>query len=161
MPERLQALLAHPWAPLALVLLSLVLALPALTGGWSADDFVHQMVLQGGHDLGPRRPLLDLFTFLEPGTWNAALAERGLLPWSSDPESRISFFRPVAAATHWLDSKLWPGSAPLQHAHSLLWWGLALLGVRQVTQDTGPPWVAALALLLFCLLYTSPSPRDS
>lgn len=151
MPERLQALLAHPWAPLALVLLSLVLALPALTGGWSADDFVHQMVLQGGHDLGPRRPLLDLFTFLEPGTWNAALAERGLLPWSSDPESRISFFRPVAAATHWLDSKLWPGSAPLQHAHSLLWWGLALLGVRQVTQDTGPPWVAALALLLFAL----------
>ena len=151
MTERLQGLLAAPWAPWAIVLLSLLLTLPALGGGWSADDFVHRIVLNGAQDFGPRHPLLDLFTFLEPGAWNQALAERGLLPWSSDPDTRISFFRPLSAATHYLDAVLWPESAPLQHAHSLLWWGLALLGVRWVTQDTGPPWVAALALLLFAV----------
>ena len=151
MPERIQALLAQRWAPLALILLSLALSLPALGGGWSADDFVHLVVLSGDHDWGPRQPLLDLFTFMEPGSWNAALADRGLLPWSSNPETRISFFRPLSAASHWIDAVLWPNSAPLQHAHSLLWWGLALIGVRSVTRDLGPPWVAALALLLFAL----------
>jgi hypothetical protein len=151
MSERLQGLLAASWSPWAIVLLSLLLSLPALGGGWSADDFVHRIVLNGAQDFGPRHPLLDLFTFLEPGAWNQALAERGLLPWSSDPDTRISFFRPLSAATHYLDAALWPESAPLQHAHSLLWWGLALFGVRWVTQDTGPPWVAALALLLFAV----------
>lgn len=151
MTERLKGLLAGSWTPWAIVLLSLLLSLPALGGGWSADDFVHRMLLNGTHDFGPRHPLLDLFTFLEPGAWNEALAVRGLLPWSSDPATRISFFRPLSAATHWLDAALWPERAPLQHAHSLLWWGLALLGVRWVTWDTGPPWVAALALLLFGL----------
>lgn len=151
MPEGLRRLLAHRAAPAAILLLSLLLTLPALGGGWSADDWVHRLVLHGAPGFPERQPLLDLFTFLEPGPWNQALQERGLLPWGASPDLRIRFLRPLSAATHWLDIRLWPDSAPLQHAHSLLWWLLCLVAVRAVTRDCGPAWVAGLALLLFAL----------
>jgi hypothetical protein len=85
---------------------------------------------------------------------NARMVDVGLLPWWTTPDLRIAFFRPLAALTHWLDYRLWPDSAPLMHAHSLLWAALCvaagtLLYRRLVAPDS--PMVAGVAAYLFAI----------
>jgi len=40
--------------------------------------------------------------------------------WWAAVDSRNAFYRPLAAATHALDLRLWPDSAALMHLHALL-----------------------------------------
>ena len=76
----------------------------------------------------------------------------GIFPWWTSEELRLAFFRFLSAATHWLDYRLWPDSAPLQHAHSLLWLG-ALVGATALLYRRihGASWVAGLAALLYAV----------
>jgi hypothetical protein len=119
------------------------------------DDFVLGLIARGkGAAVGLERGGLDLFTFTtgDPAG-NHRLMDVGLmLPWWTDDHLRIAFFRPVASATHWLDERLWPGSAILMHAHSLAWF-VALLGAVALLYRRleGSPVVAGLALLLYAI----------
>ena len=60
--------------------------------------------------------------------------------------------RPLAALTHALDYRLWPGSALLMHAHSLAWFGALVLAAALFYQRLlGRSITAGLAALLFAV----------
>ena len=147
----------HPWldrflTPPGLALLAVVLALPALRAGLMADDYYQRLVLLRRADWADGlNPTRDLFSFV-PESQRAALMDAGVLPWWCDPEVRIAFARPLSALTHQVDAALWPDCYPLQHAHSLLWFALAVALVATLYRRVhGAGAVAGLAGLLFAV----------
>ncbi len=148
--EPMRSLCQRRYTPLAVVLLATLLLLPSLDAGLLGDDYVHALILQRSSELESlvRHPL-DLFRFTSP-EHNPALFAEGILPWWAYPSSRFAFFRPITAATHWLDYALWPSSPLLMHAHNLLWSALLLVAVWSVYRALiTPRWLAVLALLLY------------
>lgn len=126
--------------------------LPSLDTGLSADDYLHELILRGSHVLdGFDRPRLDIFRFCDPRYFEGWLRQ-GIFTWWDDPNTRLAFFRPVSALTHYVDHTLWPDSAWLMHLHSLLWGALVLFGVRALfRQLVSDRLVCALALALYAL----------
>lgn len=119
------------------------------------DDYVLALIARGrGAALGLDRAPLDLFTFTtgDPAG-NHRLMDVGLmLPWWTDPELKIAFFRPLSSLTHWLDERLWPSSPVLMHLHSLLWFGVLLVAVGSVYRRLdGSARAAGLAFVLYAL----------
>lgn len=151
MHERLRAALAGPRLPALAALLAVLLGLPALGVGWQGDDWFHLAILRGLEGVADKSPIWDLFRFMEGGAHDAALKELGLITWWSADDLAIGFLRPLSALTHVLDGVLWAESAPLQHAHSLLWAGLAVFAVGVLLRRALPahPAAAGLAALLF------------
>jgi len=151
--ERLRRLLSDAGSlPRSIALLAAVLALPSLATGLGADDHHFRMVLQGFPGLEELAlDPFDIFTFADGDPRRNALAiERGSLPWWAAPDLRLSFWRPLAAATHWLDRQLAPDNTFLVHFHGVLWY--AVLGFAVATlyrRFLLPPWVAGLAALLY------------
>jgi len=127
--------------------LAVALGVPTLWYGWGIDDdMLHRTML-----LSSSLPevIARLFVFLDPKT-NQALMDLGVLPWWTLDTVRVSFWRPLAALSLWLDYQLWPESALLMHAHNLLWYaGLCLLAAVTYRRLMGRDISAGLAL--FCL----------
>lgn len=144
---------SRSWAP-ACILLGVCLMAPALGSGLLADDYLQQLMLRD--DPGIRglshRPL-DLFRFADGRPESArALIEEGVFPWWTDPHAQLSFFRPLASLTHWLDHQLWPDRPALMHAHSLVWFALVLCVVAALYRRFGAARSGAgVALLLFAI----------
>jgi hypothetical protein len=133
----------------------MMLALPAVWTGWQQDDINMRYFLLGypGLDGKPISPFFDIFTFLTGDTHRAKqLMDIGLIPWWTLESMRLSFWRPISAASHWLDYALWPNSAALMHIQSLLWFGAVILTAAAIYRRfLGSNWVAGLAALLFAL----------
>ena len=111
------------------MLLGVLLALPSVWTGWQQDDINLRYFLLGypGLDGKPISPIFDIFTFLTGDTHRAwQLMDIGLIPWWTLENIRLSFWRPLSAATHWLDYALWPNSAALMHLQSLIWFGAVI-----------------------------------
>lgn len=122
---------AGRWFPLLLAILALAASVPAwrlpLSGG---DDQVQRARLMERHPIKDRGHLLDthrfgpatsgLFEWFHPGVTRGAM-EGGALPWWTDEAAKQWFWRPLSAATHWLDYRLWPSRALPMHIHSALW----------------------------------------
>ena len=148
--HRLRTLLGSRWALALAVASTLLLAAPALRVGFVLDDHVHRETLQRVES----RPqvAMTLFRFVatpaEVATWRTV----GGFPWWTSPDLRLAFWRPLTALTHWLDYRLWPDSAPLQHAQSLAWGGLmTLLAGLFFRRFLGATAVAGLATLLYAV----------
>ncbi len=137
------------------LLLAVVLALPSLSSGLIADDhyiFAHlhdnTLLPSLGH-----YPGLELFSISdgEPATVQY-LVSQGVLPWWSDLHFKFHQWRPLAAWSHWLDDRLWPGQLWLMHAHQLIWFGLLLCLVLTLYRRLLPePGLATLAFALYAL----------
>jgi hypothetical protein len=152
--QRLVALAAHPYAPWIAAGLGVLLTLPSLGGGLAVDDYIHRAVLLGLiDDARDHSSVMSLFSFLpDDPVARAWIEEQGLLPWWSHPELQVAFMRPLSAATHVLDYRLWPDAFVLQHAHSLLWYAAAVLVIALVyRQVIGAGAAAGLAMALFAL----------
>jgi hypothetical protein len=149
--DRLAAWLTHPRLPPHLALLAVVLCLPALNGGWQLDDYFHRVVLRG--DIESEYGPLELFSVMRHGPEVLQeFRDLGIFPWWSSETLRLAFLRYLSAATHWLDYRLWPESAVLQHAHSLLWLGgLVAAAALLYRRILGATWVAGLAALLYAV----------
>lgn len=111
----------------ALLLTSSYLAL----GGTGDDDFHAVAVRTDPHLRGVQRAPWDLFSFAQPAT-NHALMEEGLVPWWTDPELVIAFYRPLSSCSAWIDHTFWPDRPALMHLHSMLWFALLLGSVTLV-----------------------------
>ena len=144
------------WLP---VLLVFCLLLPTLNSGLLRDDYLHRTLLLGLESFpgsqeeafGPVDAANKLFSFFYDGNDLLENAKAyGNIPWWTDPELKVSFWRPLAAITHWLDYQLWPDSPALMHLHSTFWYLLVgmLLGVWLIKLG-----VSNLALWLAMLLY--------
>ena len=154
MRERLEVLLTRRLLPVVLVVLSLALCLPSLNTGWQQDDLNHRLILLGHEDpMGKTVSPFNLFDFLDgDAAYTRALIDRGALPWWTLETLRLSFWRPLASLSHWLDYRLWPHSGLLQHAHNLLWFGLIIsLAVLLYRRLLGNIWTAGLAGLFYAL----------
>ncbi|HVW26453.1 MAG TPA: hypothetical protein VHC69_13890 [Polyangiaceae bacterium] len=134
---------------------ALLLAATSVGPHRALDDYVLALIAQGrGAPVGLTRAPLDLFTFTTGDVaGNHRLMDVGLmLPWWTDPELKIAFFRPIASITHWLDERLWPASAVAMHLHSLAWFGVLLLSVALVYERLDrSPRAAGFAFLLYAL----------
>jgi len=151
---RVRNWLARPDLPWWILLVAVLLALPSVPSGLSADDHHFRMVLQGFPGLPEFSPApLDMFKFADGDQErNAAYMERGLLPWWATPELRLAFWRPLAAVTHWLDFVLWRDNSILIHLQSIAWYGLLAFTVTVAYRRFfAVAWVAGLAALLFAI----------
>jgi hypothetical protein len=154
---RLQIWLASPSLGWCCAALALVLSLPAIGSHRVFDDFVLALGARASQDtaLATRRfGILDLFTFTTGApAENHRLADLGsMLPWWSDPELEVAFFRPLSALTHVLDEVLYPNWVWLHYVHSLVWLGVLVLVVARLYRAMGgPPAVAGLAALLYAI----------
>ncbi len=151
--DRVGRLLARPGLPWASLTLALILVSPCLVAGLVADDYIHILRLSPdvgmpGFDKAP----LDLFTFASgEEAQRRSLMEEGLFAWWTAEDFQLAFWRPLSSATHVLDQVLWPRSALLRHAHSMVWFGVLLGVLALVYRRFHVPWVAHLALLLYAL----------
>jgi hypothetical protein len=145
------ALTSRYW-PLAMIALGIAIAAPTLWIGWGVeDDVLHRTRL-----LSASLPevLTGLYVFLDPGR-DAQLVDTMIVPWWALDAVRVSFFRPLAALTLWLDYQLWPDSALLMHIHSALWYGgVCALGAILYRRLAGRTLMAGLAAFLFTVCAT-------
>jgi hypothetical protein len=145
--------LERPWAPAVTILLALVLVSPSLKTGLVADDFIHRLRLDPGRRLAGFEPApFDLFVFASgQPEQRRHLMEVGLFAWWTAEDFRLAFWRPLSSLSHRLDHRLWPESALLAHAHSLVWFAALLVLVGILYRRLHTPGVAHLALLLYAL----------
>jgi hypothetical protein len=147
--EAVQALLSWHLLPLLCAALGIAVTVPALWSGWAPGDDVMQRSLLLSATLP--QAIKGVFVFLDPAS-NHALMDAGKLPWWTLESARINFMRPLAALSLWLDYRLWPNSAFLMHAHSLLWYGaLCALAAWSFRRLMGKGVAAGLAGLLFAV----------
>jgi hypothetical protein len=146
-----------------LVLVGAVLLLPSVFTGLAADDYFLSSIMLQRHivpDL-PESPF-DAFVFLQHEDSDMRQwIERGILPWWTNPQIRIAFWRPLSAVTHWLDFSIFPDAPWLMHVHNLIWYGalcmIVLVFYRRffIAYWRGPfpaariVYVAGLAALLY------------
>src|SRR6266567_3647611 len=103
MLKRIESLFERPRAPLWLGLFAVLICLPALRFGLSADDHLFPWKLEQG---ASRWSLFEL----EVGALNEE-RERGFFVWWSSPHLEARFLRPIASLSHALDFALWPAAA--------------------------------------------------
>src|SRR5512146_2374883 len=110
MYDWIRRVLSRPRADVWVIVLASLLMATSLPAGLAADDFIHEVALDGGSGIsGFARSPFDLFRFATPDV-SASLQNDGVLPWWIDPSVRFAFFRPLSSLTHWLDPALFPGN---------------------------------------------------
>lgn len=158
----LKRVLSSARAPLGIVVIAVVVSLPTLSHGISADDYWHKLAFT---NVAPdwaemKNPWWDLFRFFDGDVRNGWLRRTGLAPWWIDPSVRMVLFRPLSCATHLFDYVVWPKTPWLMHAHSIAWYAaLAALarwtyGRLFVRMGDGAAWIANLAAVLYVVDYT-------
>ena len=156
-PSRVQRWFGSPRIILWAMLAAVVLMLPSLFNGMLGDDyFIRAAVLQNtGIPCVPRTPV-NAFTFSsgDPGDVKQGI-ETGLYPWWTHPRRKMSFFRPLPALTHWVDFKLFSGSVPMMHVHSILWYALLVFVAGLLYRRFFVPfWAAGLATMFYAVDYS-------
>lgn len=146
---KLRRLLSHPALLPTAVILLILLSMPSLRSGFMFDDFVHRETLAGS---SASSAAMNLFAFIRSPADVQRYLDVGGLPWWTDPNLRVSFWRPVSALTHWLDNRLWPDNAPIQHAHNIAWGAaMVLLAGLAYRRLPGAGAAAGLSTLLFAM----------
>lgn len=151
---RFTRLLASSRSDVWVIALALALMLPSLWAGLAVDDHLHRVRLGDGAPIEGFAPdANELFTFASGDARDMqALMDRGVFPWTTRPDLRLSFFRPLAVASHLVDHALWPSSPAAAHAHNLVWYALLLWVVSRLYRRVQAlPWIAGLSLLLYAL----------
>jgi hypothetical protein len=151
---RLFSCLSWKWFIPAVALLGMVLHAPTLNSDLFSDDFL-QWALISGHLKHPHYPgsLFGLFNLVDGQRDTVqAMKDGGRLLWSAADNLRVTFWRPLAELSHWLDYALWPQSPALMHLHSLLWYGALLLALGQLYRRLMPATEQShLALLIYAV----------
>jgi hypothetical protein len=147
---RAAAILSARRLPLWLGALAALLVTPAVGTGLVVDDYVIRATVNRAFgSIGPRP--LDAFRFTD-GSNVPQLMDLGALPWWSSPGLKLAFFRPLAAASHWIDFHLFPGSPAAMHVVSLAWLGATVVVAAALYRRLlGAGWVSGLAALFFAV----------
>ncbi len=152
-PARLAALLAHPRFGWVAALVAVVVSLPALGVGLQLDDHLHRFSVGLHAEGNGLAGWWELYVAAEgdPELTRARMA-KGFAPWWTVPQLRLRFFRPLTAATHYLEYAAWPDLPWLMHAQSLAWYAALVVAVGALMRRwLGPTGGAGLATLLFAI----------
>lgn len=140
------------------LLILIILYPPRSLFNLHTDDFLIRAYVTGDHPdflqiESASQKLADAYYFFgENRNKTQLLKEYGALPWWSDDKARMSMFRPISAATHYIDHVVLKGNFFLIQLHSFLW--LSLLFFSIVTfykQFNFSPWVLVLASSIFII----------
>lgn len=136
--------LARPGATRLAVLLGVLLCASSLGNGLDLDDVLQAArVAEGG---GDPRALFVLFGRPAP------LFADADAPWWRHEDMSLALLRPLAAATHLFDLRVFAGQPAWMHAHSLLWYALLLVIAARAYRRLIPAgWACALATLLYAI----------
>jgi hypothetical protein len=137
--------LAKPRASWVLAALVLVLLFPTLWSGLVIDDFFQRLLVEG--KMGPLAGRFDLFELVSQSPIRRArFEELGVYPWWIGPQTQVSYWRPLAALTHFLDYSWWPRAAWLMHLENLAWYAALVLACAALYRRfIAAPWVAGFA----------------
>lgn len=145
---RRRRFLESPWLLVFVLGLGTLVFLPALRATFLLDDYLHRSMVEGTFPVS--RGPFDLYNFIDDDNRKLFL-ERGLVPWWTQPELKIRFFRPLASALLWLDHRVW-GDSPLpMHLQSFAWWLFAVLAVRALFARTFSRRVTSIGTAVFAL----------
>ncbi len=163
--HRIKRGLEYEHFSLFLIIIIFVLKVPTLDNSIEADDFQQRNIILGSEQLHQagipaNAPNTDLLTVLSgffafaPGNDDTIQEAKryGLLPWWTNDELKVSFFRPITAFTHWLDYQLWPNTIEMMRAHNLIWFLLTLSLVALTYRRFMSSYaVASLALFIYAV----------
>ncbi|OUS05846.1 hypothetical protein A9Q81_03630 [Gammaproteobacteria bacterium 42_54_T18] len=171
--EKFKALFIHRYWPVFLALFCMLLTAPVLRGHLKTDDLFHRIVLQGSPTLyekgyeaaRPDKTFLEsvnsLFSFVKKDQQNLTeLQSIGVVnQWWADPEMQLAFWRPLSAATHWLDYQLWPDSPTMMLFQDMVWFSFLVFSVALFFRELKLPLaIAGLASLLYAIDFSFASP---
>ncbi len=151
--RRIESLSRRRRFALCVSLLGVLLTAPSIATGLAQDDYYILTIFERPPILQPiAQPTLNTFTFSE-GDLDRNLYRRdiGILPWWADPAWKVDLWRPLAAATHWVDWKLFGRTAWPMHLHSLALYGLTCALALALFRQRLPLAVAGLAGLIFAI----------
>jgi hypothetical protein len=144
-------IIAKTPSPRTAAAIGAILVLPSLAGGLVFDDVVHMRSARGRPLFVERSPF-DMFHFADGvAAHGRTLIERGILPWPAAPTLRLAFFRPLTAATHWLDHAVLHLPPWAMHAESIAWYALAVFLVGCLFRRLMSPGAAGLAAVFYAL----------
>jgi hypothetical protein len=143
--------LAKPRSSWTLVGIVLALLAPTLWSGLVTDDLFQRLVVE--RKLGDISGPFDLFNLVSNNEMQRMRGqEYGAYPWWLSPHTQVSYWRPLAALTHFIDYSLWPRAAWLMHLQNLIWYGGLILGCAVLYRRfIRVPWVAGVATCLYAL----------
>ncbi|MCP4702966.1 MAG: hypothetical protein GY865_00020 [candidate division Zixibacteria bacterium] len=153
--SKLVLILTYKRLPIVAAFFSVLLLTGTIWQGLRVDDYHHRAAIidpdSGGYCA--KGDPVHLFAFMDGEPQHTKkLIEKGHAPWWTDPEVKISFFRPLSVLTHLLDYKLWPDHPELMHAQNLLWLFALVIAVGLFYRrlfSKGSLIAAGLALMLF------------
>jgi hypothetical protein len=120
----------------------------ALRATFSLDDFAQRAMIEG--TLTPRRGLFNLYDLIADDN-RAALVDRGVIPWWSEPNLTIRFLRPLPSLLVWVDHRLFGNEAFGPHVLSFLWWAMAVLAAHVLFRTAVGKRAAWIATVVFAL----------
>ncbi|MCH8149258.1 MAG: hypothetical protein IH987_14955 [Planctomycetes bacterium] len=134
---------------LAVIVFGVLLYVPSLWWGFFADDYGHQIILQGIGE-HPTMRAWSLYDFGGLPPKESAAWQSGGFPWWTDSDWRVSFFRPLTSVSLWVDHLIYDDWAVGFHLTGLLLFGLLLYVLYGLYLELGLSGRAALlALWLF------------
>lgn len=113
----------------ALWALLLLLMLPGLGVGPVFDDWFHAIDARADSSLLSR--LFNLYDFFGSGEV-APGRELGWLPWWTDDQLSLRFFRPLSSALLGIDHLLLDGGGLLSHLHAAVWFAVLLYAAHRL-----------------------------
>src|SRR5450631_2388562 len=120
----------------------------ALRATFALDDFAQRAMIEG--KLTPHRGPINLYDLVADDK-RAALLDRGVIPWWSDPHLTIRFLRPLSSLLLWVDHRLF-GNEPFgPHVMSFIWWAAAVLAAHVLYRTAVGKQAAWIATLIFAL----------
>jgi hypothetical protein len=153
--DKLRWLLVQRSALFGSAFLGVLLAVSAVGPYFVFDDYVLGLTARGDPKVdGLSSDRWDLFAFTsgEPAMNRKLMAQGLMLPWWSDEQLEIRFYRPLSSLFHHLDFALWPDSPRWMYLHSLLWLALAVVAVGYLYRSLeASPLLAGLATLLYAI----------
>jgi hypothetical protein len=143
--------LQHPRLGLGLGAVAAALSAPCLALGFFLDEYTARFIYS---DLPGAKQMYHSYS----GGYGIATGdpadtlqqvEQGWAPWWINPKLLTALMRPISEWTHWLDIALWPNSAALMRAQSLLWlFCLVAIATRMYRRLLGPMLGGLAGLLL-------------
>jgi hypothetical protein len=140
--------------PLLAALVGAVLTSPSIGAGFATEDWVQRGAIRGSHF----PELRNINVFGHGGFWSPAqivsrnqeYQRSGWFPWLTDPNFDVSFWRPLASLTHYLDYRGFPDHPFIMHVENVLWYAALAAAVAAFhARLLRPRWLAGLSGLLY------------
>jgi hypothetical protein len=145
----LRGWLGGRFLPYQLAAAAALLLAPTITSGLYLDDFAQRLAVEHPERVPLAR--LDLFAVIsQQPELRSELKELGVYFWWIGPDTKVAYWRPLAALTHVFDYSVWPHWAWLMHLENFAWYAALIVACAGLYRRFVPvAWVAGLAVDMY------------